>query len=83
MCARMHAASCTGRNNYRGRFNSAAVLERPKVVTAASDAACRCGNVAGILELDEHLTQVYKVFDAAPQEVRGAQAKRTAPDYFL
>jgi serine/threonine-protein phosphatase 4 catalytic subunit len=44
---------------------------------------CRCGNVAAILELDEHLSKNYKVFEAAPQEVRGAQAKRAAPDYFL
>jgi serine/threonine-protein phosphatase 4 catalytic subunit len=43
----------------------------------------RCGNIAAILELDEHLTKNFKVFEAAPQEARGAQAKRAAPDYFL
>ena len=28
---------------------------------------CRCGNVAAILELDEHLNKNYKIFEAAPQ----------------
>lgn len=43
----------------------------------------RCGNVAAILELDEHLGKNYKIFDAAPAEVRGMPAKKPAPDYFL
>ena len=42
-----------------------------------------CGNVAAILELDESLTENYKVFEAAPQETRGIPAKRATPDYFL
>ena len=42
-----------------------------------------CGNVAAILELDEHLNRNFKIFEAAPQEVRGVPAKRPAPDYFL
>jgi hypothetical protein len=28
---------------------------------------CRCGNVAAILELDEHLEKKFTVFEAAPQ----------------
>jgi serine/threonine-protein phosphatase 4 catalytic subunit len=44
---------------------------------------CRCGNIAAILELDEHLNKSFKVFEAAPQEARGVQSKRAAPDYFL
>ena len=43
----------------------------------------RCGNVAGILELDEALSKNFKIFEAAPQEVRGVPAKKPAPDYFL
>jgi serine/threonine-protein phosphatase 4 catalytic subunit len=39
--------------------------------------------VAAILELDEHLNRNFKIFEAAPQEVRGVPAKRPAPDYFL
>jgi serine/threonine-protein phosphatase 4 catalytic subunit len=39
--------------------------------------------VAAILELDEHRNQVFKIFDAAPQEARGIPAKKPAPDYFL
>lgn len=43
----------------------------------------RCGNVASILQLDEHLEQDYKVFDAAPQESRSIPAKATTLHYFL
>ncbi len=43
----------------------------------------RCGNVAAILELDESLNRDFKVFEAAPQDVRGVPAKKAAPDYFL
>ena len=43
----------------------------------------RCGNVAGILELDEHLNKGFKIFEAAPQELRGVPAKKPIPDYFL
>ena len=41
------------------------------------------GNVASILELDEHLNKSFKVFEAAPQEARGTPAKAPMPDYFL
>jgi len=43
----------------------------------------RCGNVAAILEFDEHLNKSFKIFEAAPQEVRGVPAKKPIPDYFL
>jgi hypothetical protein len=43
----------------------------------------RCGNVAAILELDENFNKNFKVFEAAPQELRGVPAKKAAPDYFL
>ena len=43
----------------------------------------RCGNVAAILELDEHLQRDFTIFEAAPQESRGIPAKKPQPDYFL
>ena len=43
----------------------------------------RCGNIAAIMELDEHRTSSFKIFEAAPQEARGAPAKKPPPDYFL
>ncbi|KAH9977820.1 Metallo-dependent phosphatase-like protein [Lactifluus volemus] len=43
----------------------------------------RCGNVASILELDEHLAQEYKVFQHAPSDVRSVPLKRPPADYFL
>uniref|UniRef100_A0A7N1A9T4 protein-serine/threonine phosphatase n=1 Tax=Kalanchoe fedtschenkoi TaxID=63787 RepID=A0A7N1A9T4_KALFE len=35
------------------------------------------------IELDENLNKQFRVFEAAPQDSRGAPAKRPAPDYFL
>lgn len=52
-------------------------------VWSAPNYCYRCGNVAAILELDEHLERSFKIFDAAPQDVRGAPAKKVTPDYFL
>ena len=52
-------------------------------VWSAPNYCYRCGNVAAILELDEHLTPSFKIFDAAPQDARGAPAKKISPDYFL
>ncbi|KAI3504393.1 hypothetical protein L2E82_46119 [Cichorium intybus] len=52
-------------------------------VWSAPNYCYRCGNVAAILELDENLNKQFRVFKAAPQESRGAPAKRPPPDYFL
>ena len=52
-------------------------------VWSAPNYCYRCGNVAAILEMDEHLNKSFKVFEAAPQEARGVPAKKPAPDYFL
>lgn len=30
----------------------------------------RCGNVAALLELDEHMNKTYKIFEASPDLVR-------------
>ena len=40
-------------------------------VWSAPNYCYRCGNVAAILEFDEHLRKNYKIFEAAPQ-VRGS-----------
>jgi len=63
---------------YKHMFNETLVT-----VWSAPNYCYRCGNVAAILELDEHLTKYYKIFEAAPQESRGVPAKRAAPEYFL
>lgn len=63
---------------YKLMFNDQLVT-----VWSAPNYCYRCGNVAAILELDEQLSKSFKVFEAAPTEARGAQAKRAAPDYFL
>jgi serine/threonine-protein phosphatase 4 catalytic subunit len=63
---------------YKWMFNSQIVT-----VWSAPNYCYRCGNVAAILELDENLNKEFRVFDAAPQESRGALAKKPAPDYFL
>jgi serine/threonine-protein phosphatase 4 catalytic subunit len=52
-------------------------------VWSAPNYCYRCGNVAAILELDEHLDQHFKIFEAAPQESRGVPSRNPAPDYFL
>jgi hypothetical protein len=35
------------------------------------------------LELDENLNQAYKKFNAAPDEEKDLQLKKTVPEYFL
>jgi serine/threonine-protein phosphatase 4 catalytic subunit len=52
-------------------------------VWSAPNYCYRCGNVAAILEVDEHLERSFKIFDAAPQDQRSAPGKRSTPDYFL
>lgn len=52
-------------------------------VWSAPNYCYRCGNVAAILELDEHLNQNFKIFEAAPQGARGVPAKVPVADYFL
>merc|ERR1712018_539861 len=52
-------------------------------VVAAPNYCYRCGNVAAILELDEHLQREFTIFEAAPQESRGVPCKKPQADYFL
>ena len=45
------------------------LMFKEKIVTvwSAPNYCYRCGNVAAILEFDEHLNKNYKIFEAAPQ----------------
>jgi len=63
---------------YKYMFNESLVT-----VWSAPNYCYRCGNVAAILQFDEHLNRKFKIFEAAPQERRGTPTKRPAPDYFL
>ncbi|KAI0832910.1 serine/threonine protein phosphatase [Trametes gibbosa] len=75
LIARAHQLAMEG---YRLMFDRAIVT-----VWSAPNYCYRCGNVASILELDEHLAQEYKVFAHAPADVRSIPAKRPPADYFL
>ena len=52
-------------------------------IFSAPNYCYRCGNVAAILELDEHLDQHFKIFEAAQQEFRSVPSRNPTPDYFL
>ena len=75
LVARAHQLVMEG---HRSMFGDALVT-----VWSAPNYCYRCGNVASILELDEHLNKSFKIFDAAPNEARGAPVKNPPPDYFL
>lgn len=66
------------KDGFKWMFNETLVT-----VWSAPNYCYRCGNVAAILEIDEHMNKRFKVFEAAPQENRVFAAKRTTPDYFL
>jgi len=51
-------------------------------VFSAPNYCYRCGNLAGLLELDEHMNHCYLQFEAAPRRGEANIIKRT-PDYFL
>ncbi|CAI5480669.1 unnamed protein product [Closterium sp. Yama58-4] len=73
--ARAHQLVMEG---YKWMFNQQLVT-----VWSAPNYCYRCGNVAAILELNESLEKKFRVFEAAPQDARGAPSRRPAPDYFL
>lgn len=63
---------------YKAMFNDTLVT-----VWSAPNYCYRCGNVASILELDEHLNKNFKIFEAAPEEARENAQKSAIPEYFL
>eukprot|EP00931_Biecheleriopsis_adriatica_P100374 TRINITY_DN756_c0_g1_i1.p1 TRINITY_DN756_c0_g1~~TRINITY_DN756_c0_g1_i1.p1 ORF type:complete len:307 (+),score=61.15 TRINITY_DN756_c0_g1_i1:101-1021(+) len=63
---------------YKWMFNEALVT-----VWSAPNYCYRCGNVAAILEFDENLKQSFRIFEAAPADVRGVPSRKLVPDYFL
>ncbi|CAF0722336.1 unnamed protein product [Didymodactylos carnosus] len=63
---------------YKWHFN-----ETVLTIWSAPNYCYRCGNVAAILELDEHLNRGFTIFEAAPQDQRSSATKRVVPDYFL
>jgi len=75
MICRAHQLVMEG---YKWHFN-----ETVLTVWSAPNYCYRCGNVAAILELDEQLNKEFTIFEAAPQESRGAPSKKPQPDYFL
>eukprot|EP01126_Amoeba_proteus_P045052 TRINITY_DN5030_c0_g2_i2.p1 TRINITY_DN5030_c0_g2~~TRINITY_DN5030_c0_g2_i2.p1 ORF type:complete len:312 (-),score=46.95 TRINITY_DN5030_c0_g2_i2:57-992(-) len=63
---------------YKYMFNETLVT-----IWSAPNYCYRCGNVAAILELDEKLQRSFKIFEAAPTEVRQQPTKKQVPTYFL
>ena len=63
---------------YKAVFNDTLVT-----VWSAPNYCYRCGNVASILELDEHLGKNFKIFEAAPHEARDTANTKSTPEYFL
>ena len=51
-------------------------------IFSAPNYCYRCGNEAGIMEVDENMNQNFLVFDPAPRRGEPHVTKRT-PDYFL
>eukprot|EP00997_Jenningsia_sp_PLL12_P004461 NODE_1903_length_1039_cov_46.214141_g1547_i0.p1 GENE.NODE_1903_length_1039_cov_46.214141_g1547_i0~~NODE_1903_length_1039_cov_46.214141_g1547_i0.p1 ORF type:complete len:314 (+),score=94.04 NODE_1903_length_1039_cov_46.214141_g1547_i0:77-943(+) len=75
LIARSHQLVMEG---YKSMFGDTIVT-----VWSAPNYCYRCGNVASILELDEHLNKNFKIFEAAPEEYRGVPARKQSPQYFV
>lgn len=75
MICRAHQLVMEG---YKYHFDEAVLT-----VWSAPNYCYRCGNVAAILHLSDLLHKDFSIFEAAPQETRGAQYKRPQPEYFL
>ena len=52
-------------------------------VFSAPNYCYRCGNLAAICEIDEHLNCKFLQFEHAPPRGSGTEIKRMVPDYFL
>jgi serine/threonine-protein phosphatase 4 catalytic subunit len=75
MIARAHQLVMEG---YKPMFEDHLVT-----IWSAPNYCYRCGNVAAILELDEHLNKEYKIFQAAPMDLQTAPSKKPMPEYFM
>merc|ERR1711862_636996 len=75
LTARAHQLVMEG---YKSMF-----MDKLVTVWSAPNYCYRCGNVAAILELDEHLARNFTIFESAPSEARGIPSKKPQPDYFL
>ncbi|KAK7868687.1 hypothetical protein R5R35_008217 [Gryllus longicercus] len=75
MICRSHQLVMEG---YKWHFNNSVVT-----VWSAPNYCYRCGNVASILELDEHMNKNFTIFDAAPIQSREVTELKNLPDYFL
>lgn len=75
LIARAHQLVMEG---YSMIFNDSLVT-----VWSAPNYCYRCGNIASVMEFDEHLNRSFKKFDAAPQENRNIPERKPASDYFL
>jgi serine/threonine-protein phosphatase 2A catalytic subunit len=51
-------------------------------IFSAPNYCYRCGNLAGLMELDENLNYTFQQFESAPRRGETHVAKKT-PDYFL
>lgn len=56
--------------------------EQLVTVFSAPNYCYRCGNLAGLLELDEHMNKCFLQYDPAPRRGEAQTSKKT-PDYFL
>lgn len=75
LIARAHQLVMEG---YRTMFDDGLVT-----VWSAPNYCYRCGNIAAILELDEHCEAGYKTFEAAPQDPKALALPRLQTEYFL
>jgi serine/threonine-protein phosphatase 4 catalytic subunit len=64
---------------YKHHFDSQTVV----TVWSAPNYCYRCGNVAAFMDVDEKMVKSYHIFNAAPDEKRGAPMKKPPPEYFL
>ena len=74
LIARAHQLVMEG---YKEMFNKSLVT-----VWSAPNYCYRCGNEAGIMEVDEQMNNNFLVFDPAPRRGEPHVTRRT-PDYFL
>lgn len=61
------------------------VIFKEKLVTiwSAPNYCYRCGNIAAIMEFDDHLNKQFHTFKEATDDNRGITNKKVLPEYFL